>query len=79
VKKRQLPLPWGTPEGKDLLQELVAKLEVDIFATNQLSWNYDQLGISYEALKTIKAGGLPVSGRIAMKRRMTPFSRPGVA
>jgi len=33
---------------------LVAKLKVDIFATNQLPRNYDKLGISYEALRRLK-------------------------
>jgi len=53
-EKKAITLNLGTPEGQELLKELVAKLEVDIFATNQLPRNYDKLGISYEKLKKIR-------------------------
>lgn len=53
-EKKAITLNMGTPEGQGLLRELVAKLKVDIFATNQLPRNYDKLGVSYEALKSIK-------------------------
>jgi formyl-CoA transferase len=36
------------------LKELILKLKVDIFATNQLPRNYPKLGIEYEMLKKIK-------------------------
>jgi len=53
-EKKAITLNLGTPEGQELLKELVVKLAVDIFATNQLPRNYDKLGISYEVLKQIK-------------------------
>jgi formyl-CoA transferase len=53
-EKKAITLNLGTPEGQELLQELIKKLEVDIFATNQLPRNYDKLRISYEALKTMR-------------------------
>jgi len=52
--KKALTLDLGTPEGQKILKELILKLKVDIFATNQLPRNYPKLGIEYETLKTIK-------------------------
>lgn len=52
--KKALTLDLGTPEGQKILKELILKLEVDIFATNQLPRNYPKLGIEYEMLKAIK-------------------------
>ena len=53
-EKKAITLNLGTPEGQKLLKELISKLKVDIFATNQLPRNYDKLGISYEALKAMR-------------------------
>jgi crotonobetainyl-CoA:carnitine CoA-transferase CaiB-like acyl-CoA transferase len=52
--KKALTLDLGTPEGAKILKELVLKLKVDIFATNQLPRNYPKLGIEYQMLKKIK-------------------------
>jgi formyl-CoA transferase len=52
--KRALTLDLGVPEGQKILKELILKLKVDIFATNQLPRNYPKLGIEYEMLKKIK-------------------------
>src|SRR5208337_782166 len=52
--KQAITLNLGTPEGRALLKELMVKLKVDIFATNQLPRNYEKLGIDYETLKAIK-------------------------
>lgn len=52
--KKALTLNLADPEGQKLLHALIAKLPVDIFATNQLPRNYRKLGIDYETLKTIK-------------------------
>lgn len=52
--KKALTLDLGTPEGQKILKELILKLKVDIFATNQLPRNYTKLGIEYEMLKKIK-------------------------
>ena len=52
--KKALTLDLATPEGAKILKELVLKLKVDIFATNQLPRNYAKLGIEYEMLKKIK-------------------------
>ncbi len=52
--KEALTLNLGEPDGQKLLQELLIKLKVDVFATNQLPRNYDKLGISYEKLAAIK-------------------------
>ncbi len=52
--KKALTLDLGTPEGQKILKELILKLKVDIFATNQLPRNYAKLGIEYEMLKKIK-------------------------
>ncbi len=52
--KKALTLDLATPEGQKILKELILKLKVDIFATNQLPRNYAKLGIEYERLKQIK-------------------------
>jgi crotonobetainyl-CoA:carnitine CoA-transferase CaiB-like acyl-CoA transferase len=52
--KKALTLDLATPEGQKILKELILKLKVDIFATNQLPRNYSKLGIEYEMLKRIK-------------------------
>jgi len=52
--KKALTLDLATPEGAKILKELVLKLKVDIFATNQLPRNYPKLGIEYQMLKKIK-------------------------
>src|SRR3989337_1642663 len=52
--KKGLTLDIGTPEGQKILKELILKLKVDIFSTNQLPRNYPKLGIEYEMLQKIK-------------------------
>lgn len=52
--KKGLTLNLATPEGQKLLKELILKLNVDIFAANQLPRNYPKLGIEYETLRAIK-------------------------
>ncbi len=52
--KKAITLDLGTPQGQNILKELIVKLNVDIFATNQLPRNYAKLGIEYEMLKKIK-------------------------
>lgn len=52
--KKALTLNLGEPEGQKILKELLLKLKVDVFATNQLPKNYTKLGIAYETLKAIK-------------------------
>lgn len=52
--KKALTLDLGSPEGQTILKDLIKKLDVDIFATNQLPRNYEKLGIDYNTLKTIK-------------------------
>ena len=52
--KKALTLNLAEPEGKQLLKELIQKLSVDIFITNQLPKNYEKLGIAYGIMKEIK-------------------------
>ena len=52
--KKALTLDIGAPEGHEILKELITKLNVDIFVTNQLPRNYTKLGIEYEMLRKIK-------------------------
>jgi len=52
--KKALTLNLGGPEGQQILKDLIVKLKVDIFATNQLPRNYAKLGIDYEILKAVK-------------------------
>lgn len=52
--KKALTLDMAAPEGREIFRSLVTKLDVDIFATNQLPRNYQKLGIDYESLKALK-------------------------
>ncbi|MCG2739762.1 MAG: CoA transferase [Syntrophaceae bacterium] len=52
--KEAVTLNLGSPEGQDLLKEMIVKLKVDIFATNQLPRNYEKLGIDYHTLQAVK-------------------------
>jgi len=52
--KKALSLDLSKPKGQEILKDLITKLNVDIFATNQLPRNYEKLGIDYETLKAIK-------------------------
>lgn len=52
--KKGLTLDLGAPEGQEIFRGLLKKLNVDIFATNQLPRNYKKLGIEYETLKAVK-------------------------
>jgi formyl-CoA transferase len=52
--KEAVTLNLGSPEGQELLKEMLVKLKVDIFATNQLPRNYEKLGIDYKTLQAVK-------------------------
>ena len=52
--KKAITLNLKSEKGKKLLYELIKKLNVDIFVTNQLPKNYKPLGIDYETLKSVK-------------------------
>jgi crotonobetainyl-CoA:carnitine CoA-transferase CaiB-like acyl-CoA transferase len=52
--KEAVTLNLGSPEGQGLLKEMIVKLKVDIFATNQLPRNYEKLGIDYHTLRAVK-------------------------
>jgi crotonobetainyl-CoA:carnitine CoA-transferase CaiB-like acyl-CoA transferase len=54
VGKKAITLNLRDDVGKAVLRDLVVKLDVDIFACNQLPRNYGKLGIGYEDLKAIK-------------------------
>ena len=46
--KKAITLNLASKEGQALLKELIVKMKVDIFATNQLPRNYEKLGIDYD-------------------------------
>lgn len=52
--KEAVTLNLAEPEGRSLFYEMIMKLNVDVFATNQLPKNYLKLGIDYDTLKSIK-------------------------
>jgi len=54
VGKKAITLNLTSEEGKEILKDLIRKMRVDIFATNQLPRNYVKLGIDYETLRDIK-------------------------
>ena len=53
--KKALSLNLADPQGQEIFKNLVRKLDVDIFVTNQLPKNYQKLGIAYELMKEIKS------------------------
>lgn len=52
--KKAITLNLAGDEGKEILKDLIRKLNIDIFATNQLPRNYVKLGIDYETLRAVK-------------------------
>jgi formyl-CoA transferase len=52
--KKALTLNLAEDEGQQIFHSLIEKLDVDIFATNQLPKNYQKLGIDYDSLKSLK-------------------------
>ena len=52
--KQAITLNLADPQGRAILHELIAKLPVDIFATNQRPSHYRKLGIDYETIQTIR-------------------------
>ena len=52
--KKGLTLDLAQPKGQEVFQELIAKVPVDIFVTNQLPKNYEKLGIAYDLLRVVK-------------------------
>jgi crotonobetainyl-CoA:carnitine CoA-transferase CaiB-like acyl-CoA transferase len=54
VGKKAITLNLRGDEGQAILRDLILKLDVDVFCSNQLPRNYEKLGIGYEQLKAIK-------------------------
>lgn len=54
VGKESLVLNLKTPQGREILHKLIRTLDADIFCCNTLPSRYDELGISYEALKKLR-------------------------
>ncbi len=52
--KKALTLNLKEVRGQEILHELIRKLKVDIFVTNQLPKNYTKLGIDYETLSALR-------------------------
>jgi len=52
--KQALTLNLAEDEGRQLFYSLIKKLNVDVFATNQLPKNYQKLGIDYDSLKSVR-------------------------
>ncbi|MBM3300611.1 MAG: CoA transferase, partial [Deltaproteobacteria bacterium] len=52
--KKAISLNMSHPRGQELLANLIKKLNVDVFATNQMPNTYEKLGISPERLRAIK-------------------------
>jgi len=52
--KKSLTLNLKEERGRKILYDLIIKLDVDVFVTNQLPKNYGKLGIDYETLAALK-------------------------
>jgi formyl-CoA transferase len=55
VGKKAITLNFATDEGRQILKELIKKMDVDIFATNQLQESCQRAGIDYDTLKKVKS------------------------
>jgi crotonobetainyl-CoA:carnitine CoA-transferase CaiB-like acyl-CoA transferase len=53
--KKAITLNLAEGKGKEIFRDLIVKLKVDVFATNQLPRNYAKLGIDYDTVKGIKS------------------------
>lgn len=52
--KKSVTLNLKTEKGRQILRDLIQKLNVDIFTNNQIPGNCQKLGIDYEQIKAIK-------------------------
>lgn len=52
--KEAITLNLAGPEGREILRELVVRLPVDVFATNNRPSSYAKLGIDYESLRSVR-------------------------
>jgi formyl-CoA transferase len=52
--KKAVTLNLAQPRGQAILKDLLRRLPVDVFCTNQLPKNYAKLGISYGELQAVK-------------------------
>src|SRR3989304_6165646 len=52
--KQAITLNLGDDEGRSILHELIARLKVDIFATNNRPSSYTRLGIDYPTIRTAR-------------------------
>jgi formyl-CoA transferase len=52
--KQAITLNLSEPEGRSILHQLIDRLHVDVFATNNRPSSYQKLGIDYETIKTIR-------------------------
>ena len=55
VGKEAIALNLKQETGREVLHELIRKLDVDVFCCNTLPGRYEMLGIDYPTLKSIKA------------------------
>ena len=77
--KESITINLKTEDGKNLLYDLIRRLKIDVFATNQMPQNYSRLGIAYETIRSIKddivwlgvTGGAPM----CLNPLMTPSFR----
>jgi len=56
VGKESISLNLKEQKGREVLERLIAKLPVDIFASNTLPKRYAELGIDYETLSAVNPG-----------------------
>jgi formyl-CoA transferase len=54
--KEAITLNLAEAEGRAILHELVERLRVDVFASNQRPKSYARLGIDYDTLRSIRRG-----------------------
>ncbi len=54
VGKESIALNLKNPAGQGLLRRLIRELDVDIFCCNTVPRRYEQLGIDYETLRSVK-------------------------
>jgi formyl-CoA transferase len=52
--KESITLNLKTDEGRGVLYDLIERLRVDMFTTNQMPQNYPSLGIGYDAIRSVR-------------------------
>ena len=75
--KESMTVNLKTKEGRAVLHDLIQRLRIDVFSTNQMSQQYTGLGIDYETIRSIREDiiwfGLTGYGPTVFERAYDPI------